>query len=63
MAFRIQADEVSVRREGEAIILEPIKKRSWPKGYWARVTRLKRDLEIGNVPPLGGRLLDLPGDA
>lgn len=61
-AFRIQGDEVSVRREGDAVILEPIKKRAWPKGYWARVARLRRDLEMGAVPPLGGTLLDLPGD-
>ena len=60
-AFRIQGDEVTVRREGDAVILEPIKKRAWPKGYWARVARIRRDLEIGDVPPLGGKLLDLPG--
>jgi len=61
-AFRMKGDEVHVRREGDAVILEPVKKRAWPKGYWARVARLKRDLELGDVPPLGGRLLDLPGD-
>jgi virulence-associated protein VagC len=59
-AFRFEGDEVSVRREGDAVILEPIRKRAWPGGYWARVTRLRRDLEMGDVPPLGGRLLDLP---
>ena len=61
-AFRFKGDEVTVRREGAAVILEPVKKRAWPKGYWVRVTRLKRDLELRNVPPLDGRLLDLPGD-
>jgi virulence-associated protein VagC len=61
-AFRIKGDEVSVRREGEAVILEPVKKRAWPKGYWARVARLRRALELGDVPPLGGSLLDLAGD-
>ena len=60
--FRFKGDEVNVRREGDAVILEPVKKRAWPKGYWARVARLKRDLEIGDVRPLGGGLLDLPGD-
>lgn len=62
-AFRFQGDEVAVRREGDAVILEPVKKRAWPKGYWARVARLRRNLEIGDVPPLGGGLLDLAGDA
>jgi len=61
-AFRFKGEEVNVRREGDAVILEPVKKRAWPKGYWARVARLRRDLELGDVPPLGGGLLDLPGD-
>jgi antitoxin VapB len=60
-AFRMEGDEVVVRREGDAVILEPIRKRAWPKGYWARVDRLGGDLEMGDVPALGGRLLDLPG--
>jgi virulence-associated protein VagC len=61
-AFRFEGDEVSIRREGDAVILEPVKKRDWPKGYWARMARLKRDLELGDVRPLGGALLDLPGE-
>jgi antitoxin VapB len=61
-AFRMKGEEVNVRREGDSVILEPIKKRSWPKGYWARVARLKSALDLGDVPPLGGRLLDLEGD-
>jgi antitoxin VapB len=61
-AFRFEGDEVRVRREGDAVILEPVRKRPWPKRYWARVARLKRDLELGDLPPLGGGLLDLPGD-
>ena len=61
-AYRFKGDEVTIRREGEAVILEPVKKRAWPKGYWARVAGLRRDLDLGDVPPLGGRLLDLPGD-
>jgi virulence-associated protein VagC len=61
-AFRFEGSEVSVRREGDAVILEPVRKRAWPRRYWAQVTRLKRDLELGDLPPLGGGLLDLPGD-
>src|SRR4030095_2565005 len=61
-AFRFQGDEVNVRRDGDAVILEPIKKRAWPKGYWTRVARLRRDLQIGDVPPLGVGLLDLPAN-
>jgi len=61
-AFRIQGDEVTVRREGDAVILEPVRKRAWPRGYWARVARLRRDLEMEAVPPLGGALLDLTAE-
>ena len=60
-AFRFIGDEVNIRRAGDAVVLEPVKKRAWPKGYWARVIRLKRNLDIGAVPQLGGKLVDLPG--
>jgi virulence-associated protein VagC len=59
-AFRFPGSEVSIRREGDAVVLEPMRKRDWPKGYWARVVRLRQALDLGYIPPLGGRLLDLP---
>jgi antitoxin VapB len=58
-AFRFEVDEVSVRREGDAVILEPIKKRDWPRGFWSNADRSRRDLELGDLPPLGGKLLDI----
>jgi virulence-associated protein VagC len=58
-AFRFEGDEVTVRREGEAVILAPVKKRGWPRGYWMKVARSRLDLELGDVPPLGGGLLDV----
>jgi antitoxin VapB len=33
-AYRFHGDEVAIRREGDAVILEPLEKRPWPKGYW-----------------------------
>ena len=36
-AFRFATKEVSVRREGESVILEPIKAPAWPRGFWDRV--------------------------
>lgn len=36
-AFRFSGKEVSVRREGEAVILEPIKAGAWPKDLWRRI--------------------------
>jgi antitoxin VapB len=31
--FRFAATTVSIRREGEAVILEPLKPTSWPAGF------------------------------
>jgi virulence-associated protein VagC len=36
-AFRFATKEVSVRREGEAVVLEPIKGRSWPRDLWRKI--------------------------
>lgn len=57
--FRFEGREVSVRREGDAVILEPLKPRAWPKGYWRRWG--KATLDLGLVEPLaaGGSAIDL----
>lgn len=36
-AFRFAGKEVSVRREGDAIVLEPIKGRVWPRDFWRKI--------------------------
>jgi virulence-associated protein VagC len=36
-AFRFKDREVSIRREGEVVILEPLRKGSWPRGFWSRI--------------------------
>jgi antitoxin VapB len=35
--FHFEGDSVSIRREGEAVILEPIKPSSWPPGFFDRI--------------------------
>ena len=35
--FHIDAEMVSIRREGEAIILEPLKAAAWPEGFFAAI--------------------------
>ena len=57
--YRFDGTEVAVRREGSAVILEPITRREWPKGYWARIERDPAALDLGAIPPLGARLLDI----
>jgi virulence-associated protein VagC len=52
--FRFDADTVSVRREGEAMILEPVKPTSWPEGFFETIriddTNFSRP-DQGHVPP------------
>lgn len=33
-AFRFEGTEVRIRKQGEKVILEPIKKTQWPDGFW-----------------------------
>jgi len=60
--FRFEGDEVEIRREGEAVVLEPVKKRGWPDGYWHWVERNRAALELGEIEPMGSALLDLTGE-
>ena len=60
--FRFEGKEVAIRKEGDAVILEPVAKRRWPAGYWQRLDRRAKDLKLGRVVPVGGRLLDLAAD-
>ncbi len=56
--FRFEGNEVLVRREGEAVVLEPVPKRGWPDGFWKRLDELGEGLELPEIEPLAGRLLD-----
>jgi antitoxin VapB len=58
-AFRFEGEELSIRREGEAVILEPLSARAWPQGYWQRWGKASRDLDL--VAPLapGGKVVEL----
>jgi antitoxin VapB len=57
--FRFEGDEVSIRREGERVVLEPVKRREWPEGYWRSWGRATRDLEAPEPLPSGGGRVDL----
>lgn len=60
--FRFEGKEVAIRKEGDAVILEPVGKRKWPSGYWQHIDRRAKDLDVGRVVPIGGHLLDLAAD-
>jgi antitoxin VapB len=35
--FRFESSMVAIRREGEAVILEPVKPSTWPKGFFEQI--------------------------
>lgn len=35
--FRVSGETLSIRKDGEAIILEPIKAMSWPDGFFQQI--------------------------
>lgn len=38
--YRFDGSAVRIRREGRAVVLEPLEKASWPEGYWDRLNGL-----------------------
>jgi antitoxin VapB len=61
--FRFEGEEVTVRRLGRGIVLEPVTPSSWPASYWARLPHLD-DTEWTRPddppPPAIERERDLP---
>ena len=57
--FRMPGDEVRIRREGDAIILEPLVRKVWPRGYWERLREMRH---APSVEPLDIRLQDVDLD-
>ena len=49
--FRFAGTEVSIRREGESVILEPVQREAWPRGYWQRLAEAKFDFEVEPLRP------------
>jgi len=58
--FRFSGDEVLVRREGDAVILEPIRRKAWPRGYWERLREMRPPVDI---QPMDITLQDLNLDS
>jgi antitoxin VapB len=51
--FRFRGTEVRIRREGDAVVLEPMKRKAWPQGFWETLPVLGDDFELpaDPVPP------------
>jgi antitoxin VapB len=58
--FRFSGDEVLVRREGDAVILEPMKQKAWPRGYWERLREMRPSAD---VEPMNITLQDIDLDS
>jgi virulence-associated protein VagC len=48
--FRVSGDAVAIRKEGDAIILEPIGPAIWPEGFFEQI---RIDDPAFNRPPQG----------
>jgi antitoxin VapB len=52
--FQLEGDTVAIRRQGESLILEPIKSATWPQGFFDRI-RIDDPAFVrppqGQVPP------------
>lgn len=56
--FRFKGSEVTIRKEGNKIILEPLETSDWPAGFWDIFTP-DPDFETPKVMPT--KQLDLDG--
>lgn len=55
--FRMKGTEVKIRKEGQKIILEPIAKTQWPKGFWELFSQ-DQDFEVPKALPAKDFSLD-----
>jgi virulence-associated protein VagC len=53
MAFRLSTAEVSIRREGSRLLLEPIEverdEKGWPRAFW-ELAGAAPDFDLGDRP-------------
>jgi antitoxin VapB len=57
--FRFLGEEVSIRRAGEKVILEPKRRRAWPRGYWKSWKSVPKDFQAPAGLPGGEPRVDL----
>jgi antitoxin VapB len=50
--FRFEGTEVRIRREGEAVILEPLRDDDWGEAFWEVFGAFGEDFDVGDR---GGR--------
>ncbi|HKC23813.1 MAG TPA: type II toxin-antitoxin system VapB family antitoxin [Thermoanaerobaculia bacterium] len=57
--FRFDGTEVRVERDGDKVILEPVPRRRWPKGYFESWGRVPSDFDVPAPLPSKPELVDL----
>ncbi len=60
--FRFEGGEVLIRKEGEAVVLEPVNRKTWPRGFWKWVERSEQQLELGELAALEVALRDVEAE-
>jgi antitoxin VapB len=60
--FRFEGEEVAIRREGQRIVLEPLKSRSWPQGYWRSWGKVSSDFDVPEPLPSGRSTIELDAE-
>jgi antitoxin VapB len=55
-AFRFEGTEVFIRKEGDCVVLEPKRKRTWPRGFLRSI----RITDPGFARPEQGALPPIP---
>ncbi|MBI4705814.1 MAG: AbrB/MazE/SpoVT family DNA-binding domain-containing protein [Deltaproteobacteria bacterium] len=60
--YRFEGTEVSIHRAGCAVVLEPVRRRRWPPGYFGSFGPLGEDFAVpAPLPPSPHRDLNLDG--
>jgi len=56
--FRFEGEEVNIRRSGTKVILEPKKRRPWPRGYWKSWGNVPKDFRVPDPLHAGRERVD-----
>jgi virulence-associated protein VagC len=47
IGFQLPGAPVMLRRKGDAVVIAPMRPKTWPRGYWSRLRTMKADFRAG----------------